>query len=127
MTDTFTSARKRSYSAVYAKNQADLRQLLAESTANVNYERYSWGTPLHCAAEVGAVSVAKVLLKHGADAFALDESGSTLLKYVSQFLKLRSMPKLKDEITRLLEEAEVEGSEVLGENSASAIWFLSQP
>lgn len=127
MTDTFTSARKRSSSAVYANNQADPRQLLVESTADVNYEHYSWGTPLHCAAEVGAVSVAKVLLKHGADVFAFDESGSTLLKYVSQSLKLRGMPKLEDKITRLLEEAEVEGSEVLGENSTSAMWFLNQP
>ncbi|KAI0106712.1 ankyrin repeat protein [Daldinia grandis] len=84
-------------------------------------------TPLHCAAEVGAVSVAKVLLKHGADVFALDESGSTPLKCVSQSLKLRGMPEIRDEMARLLEEAEVEGSRVLGENLMPVMWFPSQP
>ncbi|KAI0853405.1 ankyrin repeat-containing domain protein [Daldinia vernicosa] len=63
-------------------------------------------TPLHCAAEVGAVSMAKALLKHGADVFAIDESGSTPLKCVSQSLKLHGMPKLKGEI----DESVVRGS-----------------
>lgn len=60
-------------------------------------------TPLHWAAERGAVGVAKVLMAHGADPALRDSTGSTPLRLVAKSQLLESQPDVKKAVRELFE------------------------
>ncbi|KAI2630215.1 ankyrin repeat-containing domain protein [Hypomontagnella submonticulosa] len=62
-------------------------------------------TPLHCAAETGAVTMAKVLLEFNANVSARDSAGNTPLWYAENSSFLRGKPELKDRVIQLLKDA----------------------
>ncbi|KAI0377671.1 ankyrin [Hypomontagnella monticulosa] len=62
-------------------------------------------TPLHCAAETGAVAVAKVLLEHNANVLARDASGNTPLWYAEHSHFPHSIRRERDKMIKLLKES----------------------
>jgi ankyrin repeat protein len=62
-------------------------------------------TPLHCAAEHGALGVAKTLLSYGADASAKDPSGSTPAQMAREATLLPASLQLKEKLVQLFIEA----------------------
>jgi len=65
------------HAAVIARSLPTLEVLLATPIFSVNQTNRYQQTPLHLAARNGGIAMAELLLQHGADRWARDETGST--------------------------------------------------
>jgi ankyrin repeat protein len=68
--------------------------LLIERGANVNAKAADGTGPLHEAARLGHIGVARLLLEHGADVNAKDNKGETPMDQVRSFGEWRELTKL---------------------------------
>ena len=71
-------------------------ELLLKCNGNPNHRNNSFQTPLHKAAYKGSVEVIDILLKNGADIFAVDENLTSVIQFAVRSKKIKAVQFLVD-------------------------------